>query len=119
MSTRVFRVIVRGAFDGLDDAQRAELISRAADHDVLHAAFTPEGRLTYDLAARPFFTFRFRESGEAEEDIVAATARAEAAAEHWLNERGYGYKNLTSRAEDLSSAPLSKRQRQAAARGQV
>ncbi len=117
MTTRTFRITVRGAFDGLDAEQRAELLAEAPEHDVLKAAFTPEGQLSYDLAARPFFTFRFSDSGEAEEDILAATERAEAAVERWLTERGYGWKNLKSQAEDLSLAPLSKRQRQAAARG--
>jgi hypothetical protein len=115
MSTRKFRITVRGVFDGLSTDQRAELLARAPEHDVLHAGFTPEGHLSYDLAARSAFTFRFQDSGEAEEDILEATKHAEAAAEAWLTERGYGYKNLRSQAEDLSQAPLGKRQRRAAA----
>lgn len=115
MSSRTFRIMVRGAFDALTPDQRAELLADAAEHDVLHAAFTPEGHLSYDLAARPFFTFRFLDSGEAEEDILAATERAEEAARAWLGERGYSYKRLRSTAEDLSQAPLGKRQRRAAA----
>ncbi|MFG3257120.1 DUF6204 family protein [Streptomyces sp. NPDC048172] len=116
MSSRTFRIVVRGVFDGLSADQRAELLARAPEHDVLHAAFTPEGHLSYDLAARSAFTFRFQDSGEAEEDILAATERAEEAARAWLTERGYGYKNLRSQAEDLSQAPLGKRQRRRAAR---
>ncbi|MCQ4042687.1 DUF6204 family protein [Streptantibioticus rubrisoli] len=116
MSTRTFRITIRGVFDGLSADQRAELLARAAEHDVLHTAFTPEGHLSYDLAARAAFTFRFLDSGEAEEDILAATERAEDAAKAWLSERGYGYKNLRCSAEDLSQAPLGKRQRRAAAR---
>ncbi|MET9617960.1 DUF6204 family protein [Kitasatospora indigofera] len=116
MSTRTFRITVRGVFDGLDADQRAGLLARASEHDVLQAAFTPEGHLSYDLAARPAFTFRFRDSGEAEEDILAATERAESAARAWLSERGYGWKSLRSQAEDLSQAPLGKRQRREAAR---
>ena len=118
MTSRTFRVTVRGVFDGLSAEQRAELLSRAADHDVLRAAFTPEGHLSYDITARPAFTFRFQDSGEEEEDILAAAERAEEAARAWLDERGYGYKNLRSSAEDLSQAPLSKRQRRAAAQRQ-
>ncbi|MET9086754.1 DUF6204 family protein [Streptomyces sp. NPDC004237] len=118
MTTRTFRVTVRGVFDGLGAERRAELLSRAADHDVLHAAFTPEGHLSYDIAARPAFTFRFQDTGEEEEDILVATERAEEAARAWLDERGYSYKNLRSSAEDLSLAPLSKRQRRAAAQQQ-
>lgn len=115
MSTRTFRITVRGAFDGLSADQRAELLARAAEHDVLRAAFTPEGHLSYDLSARSAFTFRFLESGEKEEDILEASERAEGAAKAWLAERGYGCKNLRTQAEDLSQAPLGKRQRRAAA----
>lgn len=115
MSTRTFRITVRGVFDGLTTDQRSELLARAAEHDVLRAAFTAEGHLSYDLAARSAFTFRFADSGEAEEDILEATERAEEAAKAWLARRGYSHKNLRSSAEDLSQAPLGKRQRRAAA----
>lgn len=115
MTTRTFRITVRGVFDGLSADQRAELLSRAADHDILAAAFTPEGHLSYDIAARPAFTFRFQDTGEEEADILPATERAETAATRWLTDRGYAFKNLRSQAEDLSQAPLSKRQRRAAA----
>ncbi|WP_042426239.1 DUF6204 family protein [Streptacidiphilus anmyonensis] len=113
MSTRTFRITVRGVFEGLSDEQRAELLARAADHDVLHAAFTPEGHLSYDLTARAAFTFRYLDSGEAEEDILLAELRAEESATSWLAARGYGYRNLRTQAEDLSQAPLGKRQRRA------
>ncbi|MER7844712.1 DUF6204 family protein [Kitasatospora sp. NPDC096077] len=114
MTIRTFRIMVRGVFDGLTEAQRAELLAAAPEHDVLHAAFTREGHLSYDLSARSAFTFRFLDEGEAEEDILEATERAEAAARSWLADRGYGHKNLRSQAEDLSQAPLGKRQRRAA-----
>ncbi|MFD5147592.1 DUF6204 family protein [Streptomyces sp. NPDC058401] len=116
MSTRTFRITVRGSFDGLTEEQRAALLADAARHDILKAEFTPEGHLTYDVA-RPSFTFRFLAEGEAEEDILDATAHAELAAETWLTEHGYGFKRIRSQAQDLTLAPLSKRQRQAAARG--
>ncbi|MFJ4920797.1 DUF6204 family protein [Streptomyces sp. NPDC088725] len=119
MSTRTFRITVRGVFDGLSADQRAELLARAPEHDVLRAAFTTEGHLSYDLAARSAFTFRFQDSGEEEEDILEATERAEETAKAWLAERGYGCKNLRSSAEDLSQAPLGKRQRRAAAQKNV
>ncbi|MBC3984354.1 hypothetical protein H8N01_17705 [Streptomyces sp. AC536] len=114
MTTRTFRIMVRGVFDGLSDEQRAELLARAAEHDVLRASFTAEGHLSYDLAARSAFTFRFADTGEAEEDILTATERAEERARAWLDQRGYGYRNLRTQAEDLSQAPLGKRQRRAA-----
>lgn len=116
MSTRTFRITVRGVFDGLSADQRAALLDRAAEHDVLYAAFTPEGHLSYDVAARPAFTFRFLDHGESEEDILTAAERAEESARAWLAEHGYGYKNLRSQAEDLSQAPMGRRQRREAAR---
>ncbi|MEU4931167.1 DUF6204 family protein [Streptomyces yokosukanensis] len=114
MSTRTFRITVRGAFDGLTDAQRATLLAEAAEHDVLRARFTPEGTLTYDIAARPAFVFRFSATGEEEEEILEATEQAEASAQAWLTGHGYGFKNLRSTAEDLSQAPMGKRQRREA-----
>ncbi|SEM01084.1 DUF6204 family protein [Streptacidiphilus jiangxiensis] len=113
MSTRTFRITVRGVFDGLSAEQRAELAARAAEHDVLHAEFTPEGQMTYDIAARTAFTFRFQDTGEAEEDILLSEIRAEDAAKAWLASRGYGHRNLRTSSQDLSQAPLAKRQRRA------
>ena len=111
MSTRVFRIKVRGEFKELTADQRAELLGHASEHDALAASFTPAGHMSYDIAARPFFTFRFSDTGESEEDLVVATARAEAAAAAWLDERGLTFRLLKTQAEDLSQAPMSKRQR--------
>ena len=113
MTTRDFRIKVRGVFEHLTDQQRAELLAAAPEHDLFGAGFTREGHLSYDLAARPFFTFRFADSGESDEDLTAATERAESAARAWLEERGLGFRLIQTQAEDLSRAPLSKRQRRA------
>lgn len=118
MTTRAFRITVRGSFAGLTPEQRAALLAEAAEHDVLSSAFTAEGHLSYDIAMRTAFTFRFQDSGEDEEDILFATERAETAARAWLDGRGYGYKDLKSQAEDLSQAPLGKRQKREARRAQ-
>src|SRR5829696_5107499 len=87
------RVTVRGAFDGLTESQRAELLAAQAEHDFLHTVYTPEGHLAYGVAARPFFTFRFAAEVADEEDIPDAAAQAELDAMAWLDEHGYGYKN--------------------------
>lgn len=116
MTTRTFRITVRGSFTALTPEQRADLLAEAADHDIFNAAYTPEGHLSYDIAARPAFTFRFQDSGVDEKDILVATDRAEAAARAWLDGRGYGFKDLKSQAEDLSQAPLGKRQKRDARR---
>ena len=116
MTTRTIRVTVRGAFDALTDAQRAELLADAAAHDVAFAEFSADGSMTYDIAARPFFTFRHASTVTDERDIPRATARAEAAAVDWLTTRGYPFKSLTSQTVDLSQTPLGKRGRREAAR---
>nr|BFE70197.1 hypothetical protein GCM10020092_034980 [Actinoplanes digitatis] len=118
MTTRTIRVTVRGAFDGLDDEQRASLLALAAQHDVAFAAYTDEGSLTYDIAARPFFTFRFARTAQSEQDVPAVVRDAEAAAVAYLDEHGYGYKNLSAQAVDMSQVPLGKRGRKEAARGE-
>ena len=118
VTTRAFRITVRGTFADLTADRRAKLLAEAADHDILNAQFTHEGHLTYDIAMRPAFTFRFADTGEAEEDILLATARAEEAARTWLEDGGYAYKNLKSQAEDLSQAAMAKRQKQEARRSQ-
>jgi Family of unknown function (DUF6204) len=117
MSTHTFRITVRGFFEALTPAQRRELLAEADQHDILRATYTTEGHLSYDLSAREAFAFRFLATGEEELDIIDATKRAETATATWLTGRGYGYKNLRSQAVDLTLAPLSKRQRRAAAGG--
>lgn len=79
---------------------------------MLRAAFTSEGS---HLRRGRAFTDCSLDSGEAEEDILEAIERAEASARAWLEQRGYGCKNVRSTAEDLSQAPLGKRQRREAA----
>jgi hypothetical protein len=113
MSSREIRITVRGAFDALTPQQRDQLQASAAEHDFLTTQYTPEGHLTYD-PARPFFTFRFRAEVADEQEIPDATARAELAAEDWLTEHGYAWKNLTSNAVDMSEAPLGARGRKRA-----
>jgi hypothetical protein len=111
MSVRTLRITIRGNFQGLTDDQRAELRARAAEHDLLRASFTTEGHLAYDVDARPFFTYRFLSEAETDEDVARAVAAAEAAATAALDERGLGHQLRSTQVQDLSQAPLSKRQR--------
>ena len=109
---RTIRVTVRGSFDNLTAGQKAELVAAGAAHaDMLDVRYTPEGHLHYDLAARPFFTFRFAEDVAEEKDIAQVTARAEAKAAAWMTERGYGFKRITSQTVDMSEVPLGPRER--------
>jgi hypothetical protein len=111
MSLRTLRITVRGSFRDLTDAQRAQLRARAAEHDVLRASFTAEGHLAYDVDARPFFTYRFLHEGENDEDVGRAVAGVEAAARSALEHQGLEYQLRRTHVQDLSQAPLSKRQR--------
>jgi len=114
--SRTIRVTVRGSFDGLSEAQLAELVGARAEHDFLNTSYTPEGYLAYDLPARPFFTFRFVARADEPTEIPAITADAEARAAGWMAERGYPVKNLTAQAVDLSEVPLGKRGKREAER---
>ena len=111
MSLRTLRITVRGSFRDLTGAQRAELRAQAAEHDLLRASFTAGGHLAYDVDARPFFTYRFLHEGETDEDVARAVAGAEAAASAALEQQGLGFQLRSTHVQDLSQAPLSKRQR--------
>lgn len=113
---RGIRVTVRGAFDSLSAGQRAELLASAAEHDFLNTSYTPEGYLAYDLAARPFFTFRYLIDAPDDEDLDVTATRGELLAVEWLDAHGYGYKNLTAAAVDPAETPLGARGRRAAAK---
>ena len=114
--SRTIRVTVRGVFDGLGEAQLAELVARQGEHDFLRTEYTAEGYLAYDLPARPFFTFRFAQEAADEAEIPRVSARAEAMAAAWMAQRGYPVKNLTAQAVDMSQVPLGKRGRREADR---
>ena len=113
--SRTIRVTVRGSFGPLTEQQRAELTAERAEHDFLHTEYTPQGYLAYDLP-RPFFTFRFLAEVDGEDQIPAATARSQAAAEAWMAARGYPVKDLGAQAVDMSQVPLGKRGRREAER---
>jgi hypothetical protein len=114
--TRTIRVTVRGSFDDLTAEQKAELAANGGD-DLLTVQYTEQGHVTYDIAARPFFTFRFAEQVTDQAEIPKVTARAEAKTVAWLTERGYGHKKITSQTVDLSEVPLGKRGKKEAAKG--
>src|SRR6185312_15573157 len=96
VSERTYRVIVRGVFDGLDDAQRTRLRAEAAAHDLLVSSFTEEGTLSYDerLAAFSHRVLVRVEAGSGEEGD--AHAAGELAAITYLDAAGLGYRNLRS-----------------------
>lgn len=114
--SREIRVTVRGAFDGLSADQRAALLAAASGHDFLNTTYTTEGHLAYDIAARPFFTFRYLIEAPDDEDLDVTATRGELLATEWLDAHGYPYKNLTASAVDPAAIPMGARGRKSAAK---
>lgn len=101
---KIFRVTVRGQFEGLDAERRAALLADADDHEPLAAAFTEAGTFTYD---RQLHSFSYRFQLRATEDALdAARAAVEAEAlrtvEAHLDELGLGRKHLRASAYDMA-----------------
>ncbi|MET0420148.1 MAG: DUF6204 family protein, partial [Acidimicrobiia bacterium] len=72
MTLRIFRVTVRGRFGALAEPVRARLLTDAAAHDVVKAAFTETGTLTYERTLHSFtFRFRLRDESATEADSRA------------------------------------------------
>lgn len=96
--SRTYRVTVAGRFAGLTTEQKDRLRAEAAEHDMFHAAFTPEGTFIYSDALTRFTVRSLvtsQEPSPADAD-AEATALAEDAARSLLAARGLGHKDLTS-----------------------
>jgi hypothetical protein len=96
----VYRVIVRGRFDGLDDARRAALLAVAHEHDVLTSGTTDEGTLAYDRAL-DFFSFRVRLTARDERAAQDAALRRAGAALDGLGADYRGLKAVTTNASAI------------------
>lgn len=104
MSTHVYRVIVRGRFDELDQSMRSELLADADTHDAMRAAFSREGTLTYDQRL-DFFSFRFEVRVNSDDVLDTTEAAFETATEQariYLERRGLGYRHLKPTGTDLT-----------------
>ena len=117
---RQVRIKIRGELTDLTDEQRAGLRAEAPDHDPLSAtgsSFTREGHVTYEIDSWPFFTFRFADSAETDDELAVAADRAVSGARAWLDARGLTYRLREPQVEDLSQAPQGSRQRREQRRG--
>lgn len=109
MSTRTYRVTVRGVFDGLDGAQRAMLLARSAEHDLFSAAFTEEGTLTYDTSLSAFshrVVVRV-DAGPGEEDDAHTAGRLSAIER--LESAGLGHRRLRSSVTCVDDVRIRRR----------
>jgi len=83
MALHLYRVVVRGVFDSLDDSDRNRLRDALDAHDIFDSAFTESGTLTYDHHLHAFNTrFALRAEGTqadnlAEVEVVALTRTVE------------------------------------------
>jgi hypothetical protein len=109
MTQRTYRVIVRGRFDGLDEATRSRLRAEAAEHDLLTVRFAGDGTLTYDDRLDAFqHRVVVRVDDGPDEDGDARTT-AELAAMRYLEDAGLGYRDLRSSATCLDDVTVRRR----------
>ncbi len=87
---RVFRVTVRGRFEGLTESARAALVRAQPEHDVFLSNYSAEGTFTYDERIR-FFNFRYEVRAGGDDASGTAALTAELEAETFLRTLGYGY----------------------------
>jgi hypothetical protein len=104
MSTRIFRVVVRGHFHDLDSEQRENLLAAAANHDIFKSAYTAAGTLTYEPNLVAFsFRYELRDSDDApvgaEERVIEA---AMAKARESLDIMGVDHRHLRATATNMS-----------------
>ena len=104
MTLHIYRVVVRGRFDSLDEATRQALLDAAGDHDVLTASFTKEGTLVYDASLTSFsFRCEVRANGDdAAEVEQKVTEEAQALAVTRLERAGIGYRALRVELNEMS-----------------
>lgn len=99
------RVLVRGRFDELTDAQRADLIDDLPRTGIHTARFTAPGTLSYDRMLS-WFTFRCQVPAGSDDD---ADLRAEAIAR--LSTHGYPHRDLRCSVTRLDDIPVRPKNR--------
>jgi hypothetical protein len=107
MATRIYRVVVRGHFHGLDEGQRANLRAAAPDHEIFKSAYTRDGTLTYEPNLVAFsFRYEMREpddalsDAEAERGVIdAAMAKTRAS----LEVMGVDHRHLRATATNMAN----------------
>ena len=109
--TRTYRVQVTGQFADLPPTVRAQLRAEQVEHDLLLAAFTPEGTFTYTPTLTRFtlrYLLEVSENSAAEAD-EAAEVEGELLAAQFLEARDIAYKPLTVSAVCLDDVKVKRR----------
>ncbi|GGZ16026.1 DUF6204 family protein [Streptomyces nitrosporeus] len=111
MSTRhTYRVIVRGTWEGLTEADRERLLAEADRHGLAGMRFSEEGSLTYDAALK-HFSFRYVVLSDPEDGEEMAAAVAEDRAQTVLAGRGLGHGALRSTVTDMDTMKINRKGR--------
>lgn len=98
----MFRVTVRGRFDGLTEQARRYLTRSQAEHDIFLSAYTPEGTFTYD-AAVAFFNLRYELRGSGPDAAELAELEGLDEAERFLDTMGFDHGALAVTVVDMSA----------------
>ncbi|MGW2618650.1 DUF6204 family protein [Streptomyces sp. NPDC001500] len=104
-----YRVIVRGAWDGLTEEARARLLAEAAEHGLTSMRFTEEGTLSYQPSPLKHFSMRFVVVSDAADGEEMAGALAEERAETTLRTLGCGFTGLKSTVTDLDTMKINRK----------
>ncbi|MEU8887999.1 DUF6204 family protein [Streptomyces sp. NPDC048442] len=111
MSTQhTYRVIVRGAWDGLSEDSRSRLLAEKDAHGLTSMQFAAEGSLTYDVPLK-HFSMRYLVESDAVDGPEMASAIAEDRAESVLKELGHGHGELKSTATDMDTMKINRKAR--------
>jgi hypothetical protein len=105
----IYRVIVRGTWDGLTEAARARLLADAADHGLTSMRFTEEGSLSFEPSPLKHFSLRYVVVSDAADGEEMAGALAEERAETALRELGFGFTGLRSTVTDLDTMKINRK----------
>ena len=109
MSLRTYRVIVRGVFNGLDDAQGARLREQLAAHDIFDSAFTEAGSLTYEKSLSAFSVRVVVQVEPGIDEAADAQTAGELVALEHLDALGAGHRNLRSTVTCMDDVKIRRR----------
>jgi hypothetical protein len=105
---RTYRVVTRGEFQNLTDAQRVKLRAELEQHDLLLADYTAAGTLSYDPELRPF-TIRCQVVQPADRPDQEAADTGALVALELLESAGLDYHRLRTIATCLDDVKINRR----------